>query len=1436
MKPGTYDVTLYQGELEVATDSVTVTAGMTTNLALASAEPHPSVIFRIGDWDGTPLELLNGPNIKMMHPQDVRNAPWDMGTFTANVDPSASFPAIQFRGANSPSSIAFDLAPNQITDLTVRIGITCAYNGGRPQVAVNGTTASPSSPSASPQPSSRSFTIGTYRGNNFLYTYTVPASALVVGTNTMTINPISGSTDLGTWLSAGWAYDAVELDGPLAAPAITYVGGSPLEIRGTAGPSRNIALTLDGATAAGSTISAADGSWSITYNAAFTAGSHSFTAVASDSFGHSSPPSAAYAFDTSITMPVITEAVGDTGTYPDGATTSDRVFVFHGTAGPGDNVTITRIGMGNIGSVLADGSGDWTFDYTSVSLPDGVNRFYATATVGGSASASSPIFTLNLAGQPRVAIERLDPAFEVIPNSISQVVYRVTFNHTVNGVTTGAFDVAATDSAAGTVASISAASGESFDVTVNAIAGTGELKINLTDSNGITDGGGNPEGGYTAGEHYTLVVPTTGSGTWIRPEIGGRWSDALNWQAAVIADGASSSADFGTLDLIADSTVHLDSARTLHSLVFGDTDINTPASWILDNDGAPANTLTLVGPAPTITINELGSGATTTIGAALFGSDGLTKEGEGTVVLTAANPLTGALTVNHGAIQLPAGGELVLGNNPVDLQLNTNIDVTGGSFTTGGLVTAITSSFVVDDGAADLANFRTNSDFGASLRVNGGTLNVGDVNIGRNGGRTPDFGSGFVVTGGSTTAQTIGLGTKNSYGAMSIEGGTVVVTGPITIANQATGGRGGALRVLDGTFTASDAAFGILMCRNNGSNTNNVATAEFTGGMSTVEKFTLGFDSTVTAGSATINVNGGALYLGSGGIVKNGAAGLATNLNLSSGVVGAQADWSTSVPINLPNGGNVVFEAADVSGAMHDITLTGVLSGSGGFTKTGGGTLTLAAANTFTGPVDLEAGSLNITGSLANGGAVNLYGGMLTGTGAINTPVVLNGATIAPDGTTTLSLGGTSLTWNSGGRLAILIGADGVSGQVALSGALLKGTGGPFEINLTPVAGFAAGNTYTILTFGSTTFSVGDFFATGLPEGYVAFFSIDGLSLKVTVKALATVTLGDLTQPYDGTAKMPTATTDPTDLNVVFSYDGDITTPTLPGDYDVVAMIDDPVYTGSASGTFTITITALVRHAPSLNGDIDGSVQMLLGENVALNGGAGVYRDLLAPGTPQVVLNGTPDYGGTLDASGDVSPSNYTVTLNTSTLLRHVVRRVDAITLPEVAAPPVPPGTRDVTMNATGQSIGDFATLRNLTLNNNVGQIPVPPGTYGVFAANSGSGFTLGVAGASEPAIYNLQSLTLNSGASVQIVGPVILTLGTGLTINGAVVGNVDHPTWLTLQVASGGVTLNSGATLHGVVIAPDGAVVLNNGTLHGRLSANGLTINSHGLLTESQP
>ena len=171
---------------------------------------------------------------------------------------------------------------------------------------------------------------------------------------------------------------------------------------------------------------------------------------------------------------------------------------------------------------------------------------------------------------------------------------------------------------------------------------------------------------------------------------------------------------------------------------------------------------------------------------------------------------------------------------------------------------------------------------------------------------------------------------------------------------------------------------------------------------------------------------------------------------------------------------------------------------------------------------------------------------------------------------------------------------------------------------------------------------------------------------------------------------------------------------------------------GAASGTLTIAVTTLVRHAPVVNGRVEGSLQVLLPESATLNGGAAITGDLLVPGTPTVRLNGSPAYGGTRDGAGSASPSSYTITLNGGARLRQVVRRTDPAALPAVPAPPRPAGTRDVVLNGPGGSIGSFATLRNLTLNGGAGTVSVPAGTYGTFTVNGSGRLVLGEAGATD--------------------------------------------------------------------------------------------------------
>ena len=972
------------------------------------------------------------------------------------------------------------------------------------------------------------------------------------------------------------------------APSITSVAGGSLVFKGTAEAGSTVAVAESGSGTLGTTTADGAGNWALTYPGNLPAGAHTFTATAFDIAGNESAPSSPFDVDTGITTPVITGIVTDGGVSGNDRITSDSTLILNGTADDGNTVTIKRADVGVVGTTTAVAGGTWSFDYTSTVLDPGTYIFTATASNGqGPNSLSSPDFVVTVEGTPPavVSINRLNPA--AASTNTPTVTFRVTFSEQVNGVDPADFELALTGTATGAVSSVSAPDGTTFDVTVAGIDGNGTLRLDLKAAGtGITDAAGNAiAGGFTGGQTYNIT--STASGTWINAASGGLWSNGTNWLGGVVANGAGSTADFNTLNLLANNTVRLDSPRTLGNLVFGDTNTTSPASWTLDGNGDPSNGLALsvASGNPSITVNALGAGATVNITTPVVSATGLTKAGSGTLVLSGANIYNGGTNVTGGALRLLPGGSV--STTTVDLALATGLNVAGGTLNAGGIVNLVgganpAASLTIDSGIANFnGGVRTSGTDGAVFRVGGGTVNASSVNITRNSAATVAFTSGFIVTGGTTTVGTVGLGTANSNGALSVEGGTLNVTGAVTVANQVTAGRGGALRVTGGVFNVFDTTDGIVMSKTNGANTNNVSTATFTGGTSTVEKFTLGFDNTVTAGSATVTVNGGTLFVGGGGLVRKGAGNFATNINLTSGTLGAAADWSSPLNMTLPNANSINIRAADASAAPKNISLGGVLSGAGGFTKAGAGTLVLGGANTYTGTTNVNAGTLRVNGSISAGsGAFNVNnGGTLSGSGTVGRVVTLNsGGAVSPEGASAVAtLNGSSLTWNGGGRLAFDLGT--ATDRLALSGALTKGNAGTYEFVFTPGDGLAEGSTYTLVNFGSTNFSAADFTYSGLPAGMKGVFTLGVGTLQFTVLDTTAPTLtlpaditieadgpGGAVVTYEATANDAVSGSVPVNLSIPSGSAFAVGTTT------VTATATDAAG-NTAEGSFTVTVT-----------------------------------------------------------------------------------------------------------------------------------------------------------------------------------------------------------------------------------------------------------------------
>lgn len=215
MLPGTYTLTVHKGELAVHTREVTVTAGGTTALNSITISGDPSTagtIWRLGDWDGTPGEFKNADLMTYAHPSDGRASKWTGNVTIGSGGEAASFPCYIWKDVNDGILVYFKLTAAQAAAAhTLRIGVTTAYINGRPRVTVNDwVSAIPAAPS---QPSTRSLTTGSYRGNNHTFTYNVPATAWKSDTsqyNVLKLNVVSGSTG-SAFLSPGTSFDCLDL-------------------------------------------------------------------------------------------------------------------------------------------------------------------------------------------------------------------------------------------------------------------------------------------------------------------------------------------------------------------------------------------------------------------------------------------------------------------------------------------------------------------------------------------------------------------------------------------------------------------------------------------------------------------------------------------------------------------------------------------------------------------------------------------------------------------------------------------------------------------------------------------------------------------------------------------------------------------------------------------------------------------------------------------------------------------------------------------------------------------------------------------------------------------------------------------------------------------------------------------------------------------------
>jgi autotransporter-associated beta strand protein len=569
----------------------------------------------------------------------------------------------------------------------------------------------------------------------------------------------------------------------------------------------------------------------------------------------------------------------------------------------------------------------------------------------------------------------------------------------------------------------------------------------------------------------TGALSKMGSGSLVLSSASSNWTTGFNLNAGtLILDAASTGTPpaitsgplgTGTLTIADGTTIQAGTAaRTIGNAVmvngsftFGGTAStqNLTLSGIV-NLGTSASTITVSSPQVTATISgKLTSGA----------GSGLTKAGDGTLILSGAtNDYTGATIVSGGLLKYGAANAIPV-TSAVSVLAGATLDINGGgasvtfaslsgsSSTTGGLITTSATSGTVTLTIGD----STDTGFGGAITNNvGSTLNLVKVGTGTLtlGGPDSYTGSTTINAGGitaaasnvlpNTTAVTLAAaaavdtvtldlngnndaiasltyaGATGSFGVVQTGAGTLTLLGDVTYdatnmpdaatlsGNVSLGGSTRTFNVGDSILTTQELTVSAV-----------ISGATATDGVTKTGAGTLVFSGANTYTGKTA-VNGGTLSISAENNLGTApAAAVADQLSLNGGTLQTTADVTLSANRGVTIGSS--GGTFDTAGGTTT-TVSSVITGAGDISKVSAGTLMLNAVNTNTGAVNVNAGTLGGTGTL--GGALN----------------VNSGGTVAPGaaGAAGLLTVGGNLTVNSGGTLLMQLGGAALNDAASIQG------------------------------------------------------------------------------------------------------------------------------------------------------------------------------------------------------------------------------------------------------------------------------------------------------------------------------------------------------------------------------------------------------------------
>ena len=533
-------------------------------------------------------------------------------------------------------------------------------------------------------------------------------------------------------------------------------------------------------------------------------------------------------------------------------------------------------------------------------------------------------------------------------------------------------------------------------------------------------------GGFTltkAGANTIALVSTTTTAGAISVNAGTLAFGVTNGGTGVV--GAASSLSLANT---AGAALSLARDSSIGSLAGGDT---TGGSVALGSS--------------TLTVGGLN--ANTNLSGAVGGTGAIVKTGSGTQTFSGANTYAGATTINGGTLALDYAAQ-----NNTKLSDTAALIFGPGSTTVslaGGSHTEIVGSTTLSAGAA------------VTITRPSGTPVLAMNTITRNAGATVNFTSSGIATT-DTLNDASGILPWATVGADYATNSTNAADGLITAYSAYTD----VMRipgVLPETGVIADATTtNVRIVEGTGSTPSDITLGALTTNINTLMQSAVGGTS-----AATIALPAQTLRLGTFGIVTAvpGSGSLTIGASAGEGILTAGG-----------NTDNVAGGIVIAANSTNPVTLNSVVSNNGSgavsLVKTGSGTAVLAGTNSFTGPLSIGGGKLNV-GVIGNGGAASQVG-QSPKAGA---NLLLNGGTLGYTGATATTDRGFS-TGTLGGTFevpaATTLTFGSVSAAFAFDGTLTKTGAGTLRLtNYT--GGTAAAASDIVINQGVVDFGTGYF-------------------------------------------------------------------------------------------------------------------------------------------------------------------------------------------------------------------------------------------------------------------------------------------------------------------------------------------------------------------------